>query len=315
MVYKVDVIVLGAYTSPLTHDGEDIKTMVKALAMVLGRFFPRLQNVIVSHGDSLSAAFAIQQLEEVRKKYGMKRCENPLAVVGATGIIGNALARWYANKRQRLLVIGRTPSKLRDLLEALRAQGFEKVEGAIWANGRDPEGFPRAQDLLPRVKFGAAFTSHPGELITEAHLNPAGSVWGDGAQPNNLGRDIYSRAPIVAVDLSIAWSEFYPEKFGGFDMGNPPNCLYACGSEGLVIAYTLATKPELASKLRHMQFVGEIQLEAIEVLTNLAAEAGIIPARPSWFGHFIDLPEEIPERVFRLLGELTEEVPAKPVLV
>lgn len=293
--YGCKVIVLGAYTSPFTHDGEDVRTLFEVLDWLVGWAVPRLRGVIVTHGDTYSACVACEQAEALRKQYQIPRRE-VLAIVGATGIIGNALARYFAQKRQQLLVIGRTPYKLRALLSELEAEGFT-AKGAIWQNGHEQEEYPWAQGLLKGIRFGVAFTSHPGELITAEYLNPQGSAWGDGAQPNNLGRNILTQAPVAALDLSIVESRHYPARFGGLDIGNPEGCLYACGSEGIVLAYTWLTQPDMRRKLREMHLTGEISVENMEILRRLAKKAEVGPARPSWFGKFIELPSELPHGV------------------
>ncbi|MBU0731294.1 hypothetical protein KKC88_00260 [Patescibacteria group bacterium] len=303
--YKADVIVLGAYTSPLTHDGRDVESMFRVLGWGLGWLIPRLRTVIVSHGDSLSASVGAHQLADLADKYGL--WNEQLAVIGATGIIGSALTRWFSDKVKSLLVIGRTEKKLEQLGAELRAQGIDPSL-AIWKNGHATR-FAWAQKQIPEVKFGVLCTSHPGELVTEEHLNPHGSVWGDASQPANLRKEIGETAPIAAIDLSIVSSPHFPVCFGGFKMGNPPHCLYACGGEALTIGYTLAVNPLMARKLRSMRLTGEISLENMAILIKLAREAEIFPAAPSWSGQFIELPPDVPStpRPFHVLDSPTPQ--------
>ncbi len=293
MVRGADVVVLGAYTSPLTHDGEDVRTMFAALGGLFGWACPRLRTVIVSHGDSLSALAGCRQLERLIDRYDMRG--ERLAVVGATGIIGRAFVRWYADHDGGLVAVGRTSAKIRRLRAELRLQGLD-VDLASW-DGRDE--FPCFTDMLPEVRLGALCTSHPGELVRADQLCPDGSLWGDASQPNNLARDVARRAPTVAAELSILSSDHLHRGFGGFPLPLPPHHLFACGSEGLALGWALATRPELARTLQGLRLTGDIDMDNMRIVEQLARDAGLRPSDPTWFGEAVDLPEALPASVRR----------------
>ena len=91
-------------------------------------------------------------------------------------------------------------------------------------------------------------------------------------------------------------------------MGNPPHALYACGAEGLVLGWTLATNPDMRRKLLGMRLTGEISVENMRILENLAMEAGIQPDKPSWYGRYTRLPAQIPQES-RILEALPTPTP------
>jgi predicted amino acid dehydrogenase len=145
------------------------------------------------------------------------------AVVGAAGAVGAAAAELLAHQVPRLWLVGRRSSALQALQRRLQACTPAQVEVAT--------------DLAPlaEAELILTVTSALDTVIEPRHLRP-GAVVCDVARP----RDVSSRVAAVRDDVLVIDGGMVQVPGCGvslnFDFGFPPDHVYACMAETMVLA-------------------------------------------------------------------------------
>ena len=198
----VELIGLGALTKSVTEGGRWLADNEKVRAKI-------------TNGDALTTAVALEAIDEIIKKKALR--DPVIAIVGATGIIGQALSRLLIS--HKLILIGRNPERLKqsfpDLTETSRIVLSGRLSDAINA------------DIIITA------TNHHDSFVKSEHLKRNAVVY-DIAQPSNVLPDVIKERPdIVSLDgghVSIPGINLK------FNMGTPRGTTFACLAETILHA-------------------------------------------------------------------------------
>lgn len=198
---------LGAFTSVVGDGG---KTIAEALS------------IPVTTGNSYTVAVCIDAVRVAANRLRMNLPDTTVAVVGASGAIGNVCARLLAPEVKELILVGRRMHSL----ERVAAQAIERGARCVDTT-TNIQRIERAQVVL-------AASSALGPLIGSQHLHRDAIVC-DVARPRDVARLVKSQRPDVLV-IDGGMVQVPGEVEFGFDFGFPHGQAYACMAETMALA-------------------------------------------------------------------------------
>ncbi|WKZ48270.1 MAG: hypothetical protein QY306_02740 [Anaerolineales bacterium] len=201
------ILGLGAFTSVVGDAGVTI-------ADALG--------VPVTTGDSYTVMVAVDALREAARIMDIHFADSTVAVVGATGAIGQVCAELLADEVACLHLIGRREEKLEEVRDRLKSGARAEI-----SVGTQMDGLTSAQLIL-------TVTSAVHDVIRPEFLQP-GSVVCDVARPRDVSAMVAAaRDDILVIDggmVDVPGSvDFH------FNFGFPPGKAYACMAETIALA-------------------------------------------------------------------------------
>lgn len=197
---------LGAFTSVVGDGGE---TVAEAL------------NIPVTTGNSYTVAVCLHAVHSAMRRLNMDLAETTVAIVGASGAIGNVCARLMAPEAKELILVGRRMHSL----ERVAAQAIEHGARCIDTT-TNIERIQRAQVVL-------AVSSSLGALIESRHLHQNAIVC-DVARPRDVAQQVKRERPDVLV-IDGGMVDVPGDVDFGFDFGFPRGQAYACMAETMVL--------------------------------------------------------------------------------
>jgi len=217
----VDLIQLGALTTSVTSGGIWLTKQKEFRGYV-------------NHGDSFTAAVTCQIVDKALDFFNKKSSDLTISIIGAYGVIGEAISKILVPEFKKSILIGRRQEKLEELKTKLN--GTFKTTTSIET---------QESDIIVTA------TSHPTALLQSVHLKKNAIVV-DVSQPVNLSQDVCSLRP----DISRIDGGFvdFPYECNMNIPGVPPGKLFSCIVE--VIAQSLEDE-----KRHH---VGSIDLDHLE---------------------------------------------------
>ena len=237
--YAVDVVQLGALTTSVTNGGKWLTDQHQ-------------YNGYVNHGDSYTAAVTCKTVRKVLSMVHRDPADLTLAIVGAYGIIGEAVSKLIVPQFSHSILIGRDQSKF-DKLEKSLTGNFETTVKLVTQNA----------DVVVTA------TSHPTALLGSEHLKKNAIVV-DVSQPVNLAIDVCRARPDVCrvdgglVDFPV------PIPIPGM----PPGKNFACIAEVIMQA--------LKEEKQH--HVGSIELDHLHLTEAWGIEYGFLLNELTNFG-------------------------------
>lgn len=242
---KIDLIQLGALTTSVTDGGRWLVEQSDYAGFV-------------NHGDSYTSAVTCQNVFKALKFFDKNPSDVTLAVVGAYGIIGEAVSKILVPNFNYSILIGRKKNKLKEL--------EEKVDGSFETT---------TQLKTKKADVIITATSHPTALLTSNHLNQNVIVV-DVSQPPNLSMEVCQKRPDICridggfVDLPIK----YPFQIPRIPTGK----IFSCVAE--VIMQTMENERE--------NHIGSIDMEHLQKIEKWAAKYGFTLNELTNFGKTID---------------------------
>lgn len=214
-----DIIQLGGLTTSVTSGGVWIAEQKEL-------------NSFVSHGDSYTAAVTCQTVLKSLQLRDKNPKDTTLAIVGAYGIIGEAVSQILVPQFKQSMLIGRRKEKLKEL--------SSKVTG----------NFRTSLELdIKDADVVVTATSHPTALLNSEHLKKNAIVV-DVSQPPNLSPEVCSkRQDILRVDGGFVDSPT------GFNVPlMPQGKIFACIAEVIMQAMENETGNHVGSiDLNHLR--------------------------------------------------------------
>jgi fatty aldehyde-generating acyl-ACP reductase len=228
---------LGAYTSVVGDAGVTIA---------------RSLHIPVTTGDSYTTAIALDALRLGARKMDIDIRTATVAIVGATGAIGQVAAQILAGEVAEVILIGRRRVALEEL-----AQRIGK-----WA----PARLRLAEDIaeIAGAELVLTVTSALDTLIEPQHLR-SGAVVCDVSRPRDVSIRVARQRPDVLVLDGGMVKVPGPVDFG-FDFGFPPGLAYACMAETMILA--------LEGRLESYTLGREITLEQVQTIAALGRKHG-----------------------------------------
>ncbi len=202
------VLGLGAYTSVVGDGGTTIA---------------RELEIAVTSGDSYTAAIAVQATLEAARRMTVEPSQSLVAVVGATGAIGQAVAQLLAPHAAAMLLVGRDNDRLNRAARLIGAAGCDAVTVST-----------AAADIV-RADIVVTVTSSGGALIEPAMLK-RGAIVCDVSRPRDVSQWVSSmRKDVLVIDGGLV--HVPGDVRFGFDYGLPPDLTYACIAETMTLAF------------------------------------------------------------------------------
>ena len=192
----INLIQLGALTTSVT-DGGVWLTKQKGYTG------------FVNHGDSYTAAITCRATQKALELVDKHPSGLTLSVVGAYGIIGEAVSKILAPQFSHSILIGRKENKLKELKE--------KLDG----------DFEITTDLkTKKADVIITATSHPTALLNSRHLKE-NTIIVDVSQPPNLSIEVCNKRPdICRIDGGfVDLPKVYPFQIPGIPKGRIFSCV------------------------------------------------------------------------------------------
>jgi len=192
----------------------------------------RRASIPITTGNSYSASGALWAAADAMKRMGLvkqgkdgKRIQAKTMVIGATGSIGSVSARLLAMAFDEVVIAGRDIKKLEELKASML---LDTPDAKIVCS-------THYDDLLHEMDMIVTSTSGAGKKVLDITKVKPGCVITDVARPLDLPPEEVAKRPDVLV---IESGEIeLPTKVKGLkSIGLPPNVIYACLAETIVLA-------------------------------------------------------------------------------
>ena len=223
----------------------------------------------VTTGNSYSASGALWAAADAMRRMGLVKARKngkvmaKTMVVGASGSIGSVSARLMAMAFDEVVLAGRTQKKLDWLKDSI----LEETPDAKVTATTDYEAHLGEMDMIVTSTSGA------GKKILEITKVKPGCVITDVARPLDLPPEEVAKRPDVLV---IESGEIeLPTQCKMKDIGLPPNVIYACLAETIVLALEGRFEVFTIGRDTEWQKVKEIYKLGIKHGMKLAAISGV----------------------------------------
>jgi len=219
--YGVEIIQLGALTTSVTNGAKWLADQKEYTGFV-------------THGDSYTASVTIHAVLKALEKFNKNSEELILAIIGAYGIIGEAISKILVPHFKFSKLIGRRKEKLDELTTKIKGNYETTTELYI-----------KDSDVIVTA------TSHPTALLKEKHLKKNAIVV-DVSQPPNLTQDILAlRKDVIRIDGGLV---DFPRAYLMPIPGIPKGKNFACIAEVIMQAMENEEKNHVGSiDLNHMK--------------------------------------------------------------
>ncbi|MCR4440703.1 MAG: shikimate dehydrogenase [Peptococcaceae bacterium] len=232
------IVGLGAFTSVVGDAGITIA---------------KHAGIPVTTGNSYTVYTALEGAKMAAGLMGIDWSQANIAVLGATGSIGNVCARLLAREARYLTLIARQQNKL----ERLAARIMYETGVAARISSEPREAIKKA-DVIVSVSSSLDFQIYPEDL-------KPGAVVCDVARPRDVSpRVARERDDVLVIEGGVV--DVPPGTDFNFDFGFPPGKSYACMAETMIL--TLEKRFECYSLGR------EIEIEKVEEIARLAEKHG-----------------------------------------
>jgi len=193
----------------------------------------RRASIPITTGNSYSASGALWAAADAMKRMGLvqrpgpgeKRIKAKTMVIGASGSIGSVSARLLAMAFDEVVIAGRDMKKL----EELKASILEDTPDAKVTCSIDYDSLLGDMDMIVTSTSGA------GKKILDITKVKPGCVITDVARPLDLPASEVAKRPDVLV-VESGEIELPTKVKGMKSIGLPPNVIYACLAETIVLA-------------------------------------------------------------------------------
>jgi predicted amino acid dehydrogenase len=230
----------------------------------------RRSSLPITTGNSYSASGALWAAADAMRRMGLvtinknKKVAAKTMVIGASGSIGSVSARLLAMSFDEVYLAGRTLSKLDELKASiLKETPDAKVFTTINYN-----------DLLADMDMIVTSTSGAGKEILDIMRVKPGCVITDVARPLDLPASDVAKRPDVLV-IESGEIELPTKVKGMKSISLPPNVIYACLAETIVLALEGRFEVFTVGRDTEWEKVKEIYKLGLKHGMKLAAISGV----------------------------------------
>ncbi|MFN4116093.1 MAG: dehydrogenase, partial [Inhella sp.] len=254
----------------------------------------RRASIPITTGNSYSASGALWAAADAMRRMGLvklnkgdKKVPAKTMVIGATGSIGSVSARLLAMAFDEVVIAARDLKKLEELKKSI----LKDTPDAKITCSNDYD------DLLADMDMIVTSTSGAGKKILDITKVKPGCVITDVARPLDLPPEEVAKRPDVLV-IESGEIELPTKVKGMKSIGLPPNVIYACLAETIVLAlegrfevFTIGrdTEWEKVKEIYKLGLKHGMKLAAISGVNGVFSDADIakvkklaLKARKTW---------------------------------
>ncbi len=231
----------------------------------------RRSRLPITTGNSYSASGALWAAADAMKRMGLVkipkdgwRVPAKTMVIGATGSIGSVSARLLAMAFDQVVIAGRDLARL----EELKASILKDTPDADVVCSTDYDALLGEMDMIVTSTSGA------GKKILDIMRVKPGCVITDVARPLDLPPDEVAKRPDVLV-VESGEIELPTQVKGMKSIGLPPNVIYACLAETIVLALEGRFEVYTVGRDTEWKKVKEIYRLGLKHGMKLAAISGV----------------------------------------
>ena len=210
-------------------------------------------DIAVTTGNSYTVATALEGTKKAAGLMGIDISKAEVAILGATGSIGNVCARILAREVNYLTLIARNEMRLERIAKGI----FEETGLAVKVTSNIKESLRKA-DVIVAVSGAAE------NLIDPDDLKP-GAVVCDVARPRDVSVKVAEKRDDVLV-IEGGLVEVPGDVDFNFDFGVPPKTAYACMAETMILA--------LEKRYENFTLGRELSVSQIDEISLLAQKHG-----------------------------------------
>ena len=243
-----DIVALGGFTSIFLESG--------------GWQAKRIGDSCFTTGNTLTAALVCEGVEKACNGREMNIEECTLLIVGSTGDIGSACARYFSGKVKKILLCARRENPLKS-----QSKEIERI-------GQDAAYSTNINDLLPEADLMITVTS---SLLTDADpaLLPTHAIICDAGYPKNLNENFQRicQHRIFAGGMGVITQKFQfdPVIWESIYQFPIPYAVHGCVLEAIVLALEGIKQPYSVGR-------GNITVESMREISQWAKKHGIVLA-------------------------------------
>lgn len=230
------IVGLGAMTSVVGDQGITVAKHVE---------------IAVTTGNSYTVWTAVEGAKQAARLLGTDPAQAQVAVIGATGSIGQVCARIMAEEAAAVTLIGRNEARLAELAETIT--GRAKV-----AHTTDAAAGLREADIVITVTSAV-------DTVVPVQALKRGAVVCDVARPRDVSHRVVKERPDVLVIEGGAVAVPGEVDFH-FNFGFPPKTSYACMAETMILA--------LEERYENYSLGRELSLARVHEIARLAEKHG-----------------------------------------
>ena len=208
-------------------------------------------DIAVTTGNSYTVWTAVVGAKQAAELMGTDPAQAHVAVVGATGSIGQVCVRILADEVAAVTLIGRREGRLAELAASI--SGTAEISYTT-----DPDAGLREADIV------IAVTSAVDTVVPAEALKP-GAVVCDVARPRDVSKKVAQERPDVLV-IEGGAVEVPGEVDFRFNFGFPPKTAYACMAETMILA--------LEERYESFSLGRQLSIERVREIAGLAEKHG-----------------------------------------
>lgn len=232
------IIGLGAFTAVVGGAGEQLADRL---------------DIAVTTGNSYTVATALEGTRQAVDFMDYDLLETDMAIVGATGSIGQVCAEIMAREVQELTLIARNETRLKALRDRILTS-----TGLSARISTDVESGVRRSDVVIAVSSAAEAIIHPD------FLKP-GAIVCDVARPRDVSKRVSdSRDDVLVIEGGVVGVP--GEVDFGLDFGVPPGTCMACMAETMVLA--------MEERYENFTTGRDLTVEQVDEINRLAKKHG-----------------------------------------
>lgn len=239
------IVGLGSLSSPAVSGGLDIQ---------------EVSPIAITNGNALTAAVVIQDVRRVAGMFQKKNKKAHIAIIGATGSIGQAVSRALAGYADSLAIIARKKERLDTLAGDIRVQ---RPQLALAVS-------TQVSDATTCTIVIVATSHH--ETILHPEDVKEGTVIYDITQPSNLRQsDWVSRGDILVMQGGLVhFPGLHVSRITGLDDGES----FACLAETILL--------RVSGKESEHFSVGYVTAGNIGTIEKMAHQFGVVSLIKQW---------------------------------
>ncbi len=208
-------------------------------------------DIALTSGNGFTTALAIEAVEQLANKRGMKFKDLTIGIVGAKGNIGSICAQIMAQKCQSIILIGRNANdeKLQEIANTLHKQMGDKISIAV------SDSF----DTLGECNIVITATNAAVPVIFPNHLSQKTQIICDIATPNDVDVSVATQCPWI--DLILGGLATLPNtQVNLHGTRLPANHVYGCVAETMLLGLEgIRDNFSFGSmSAHHVDFIGEV---------------------------------------------------------